>query len=140
MGTMAVTVILLRMITTPDRHANLVLHVRMKGAILGSVDLALQVPTIILIHTTRSVIGQEVQVQGHDRYNGDNDVVEDYYDTLQASHPGPHHHPHQHHRVCEGTKKWEQIFILESARIRLVPVPHKCLQDASRHRAFQWSE
>ena len=70
MGTIAVTVILLRMITTPDRHANLVLHVRMKGAILGSVDLALQVPTIILIHTTRSVIGQEVQtvqVQVHDR-------------------------------------------------------------------------
>ena len=69
MGTIAVTVILLRMITTPDRHANLVLHVRMKGAILGSVDLALQVPTIILIHT-RSVIGQEVQtvqVQVHDR-------------------------------------------------------------------------
>jgi len=25
-----------------DRHANLVLHVRMKGALLGSVDLALQ--------------------------------------------------------------------------------------------------
>ena len=69
MGTIAVTVILQRMITTPDRHANLVLHVRMKGAILGSVDLALQVPTIILIHT-RSVIGQEVQtvqVQVHDR-------------------------------------------------------------------------
>ena len=35
---------------------------------------------------------------------------------------------------------WKQIFISESARIRLVPVPHKCLQDASRHRAFQWSE
>ena len=70
MGTMAVTVMmLLGVTTTPDRHANLVLHVRMKGAILGSVDLALQVPTIILIHT-RSVIGQEVQtvqVQVHDR-------------------------------------------------------------------------
>ena len=47
MGTMAVTVMLLRMIMTPDRHANLVLHVRMKGAILGSVDLAMQVSTII---------------------------------------------------------------------------------------------
>ena len=61
MGTMAVTVMmLLRKIMTPDRHANLVLHVRMKGAILGSVDLAMQVSTIILVHTTRSVIGQEV--------------------------------------------------------------------------------
>ena len=57
MGTIAVAVILLRMITTPDRHANLVLHVRMKGAILGSVDLAMQVPTIRLVHTTRFVIG-----------------------------------------------------------------------------------
>ena len=75
MGTMAVTVMLLRMIMTPDRHANLVLHVRMKGAILGSVDLAMQVSTVILINT----------------------------------------------------KKCEQIFISESARIRLVPVPHKCL-------------
>ena len=28
------------------RHANLVLHVRMKGALLGSVDLALQVEMI----------------------------------------------------------------------------------------------
>ena len=94
MGTIAVTVILLRMITTPDRHANLVLHVRMKGAILGSVDLALQVPTIRLVHTTRFVIGQKVETD----------------------------------------------FISESARIRLVPIPNKCLQDASRHRAFQWSE
>ena len=94
MGTIAVTVILLRMITTPDRHANLVLHVRMKGAILGSVDLAMQVPTIRLVHTTRFVIGQKVETD----------------------------------------------FISESARIRLVPIPNKCLQDASRHRAFQWSE
>ena len=94
MGTIAVTVILLRMITTPDRHANLVLHVRMKGAILGSVDLAMQVPTIRLVHTTRFVIGQKVETD----------------------------------------------FISESARICLVPIPNKCLQDASRHRAFQWSE
>ena len=58
MGTMAVTVMmLLGVTTTPDRHANLVLHVRMKGAILGSVDLAMQVPTIRLVHTTRFVIG-----------------------------------------------------------------------------------
>ena len=76
MSTMALTVMmLLRMITPPDRHANLVLHVRMKGAILGSVDLAMQVSTVILINT----------------------------------------------------KKWKQIFISESARICLVPVPHKCL-------------
>ena len=91
---MAVTMLLLGMITTPDRHANLVLHVRMKGAILGSVELAMQVPTIRLVHTTRFVIGQKV----------------------------------------------ERDFISESARIRLVPIPNKCLQDASRHRAFQWSE
>ena len=96
MSTMALTVMmLLRMITPPDRHANLVLHVRMKGAILGSVDLAMQVSTIILVHTTRSVIGQEIRDRA--RSDEDNDVVEDYYDTLQASHPGPHHHPHQHH-------------------------------------------
>ena len=31
------------------RHANLVLHVRMKGALLGSVDLALQVVISISI-------------------------------------------------------------------------------------------
>ena len=97
MGTIAVTVILLRMITTPDRHANLVLHVRMKGAILGSVDLAMQVPTIRLVHTTRFVI--------------------------------------YHDRAKSGNR-----FYSESARIRLVPIPNKCLQDASRHRAFQWSE
>ena len=118
MGTMAVTVLLLRMIKTPDRHANLVLHVRMKGAILGSVDLAMQVSTIILVHTTRSVIGQEIRDRA--RSDEDNDVVEDYYDTLQASHPGPHHHPHQNHQIRAGAKR----FLFQKARgSALFPFP-----------------
>ena len=71
MGTMAVTVMLLRMIMTPDRHANLVLHVRMKGAILGSVDLALQVSTIRLVHTTRFVQGQKVETEFYFRKRED---------------------------------------------------------------------
>lgn len=44
LDTPLVIAILDRCSTTPStsRHANLVLHARMKGALLGSVDLALQ--------------------------------------------------------------------------------------------------
>ena len=41
--------VMMMMVTQISRHANLVLHVRMKGALLGSVDLALQVVIIIII-------------------------------------------------------------------------------------------
>ena len=40
------------------RHANLVLHVRMKGALLGSVDLALQVLISISIILSRFAGGK----------------------------------------------------------------------------------
>ena len=44
-----IVMVMMMMVTQISRHANLVLHVRMKGALLGSVDLALQVVIIIII-------------------------------------------------------------------------------------------
>ena len=49
--------VMIKMITI-FRHSNLVLHVRMKGALLGSVDLALQVLISINIILSRFAVGK----------------------------------------------------------------------------------